>query len=329
MNPRLKLLIPPLLAGGVLLVAAAGYMIVEGWSFGDSLYEAANVVSTLGLEEVHDMSRAGEAWTFVVIIFGVATIAVAFGIMTQTIVSGELRRVMGRRTLQSKINQLDRHFIVCGYGRMGRMVTSHFRQHGIKTVVVDHEPQVTAKAEEDGVLYVLGDASEEETLVQAGIMRASGLVALLSEDSANVFVTLTARGLRSDLNIAARAEQLSTQPKLERAGANRVICPAVIGAIRVANIMMRPNVADFIEVTAKGVELEVDEYVVSAASPLRDKTLDESKLRRKAEVLVVAIKRVGGQTVFSPGPNEKMCEGDTLILIGPDGAASRMQKLES
>lgn len=324
MTPRLKLLIPPALALAVLMVSALGYMVVEGWTLTESLYEAANVVSTLGLEEVHDMSPAGEAWTFFVIIFGIAVIAVAFSLMTSVIVSGELRRVMGRRTLRNKIDQLDGHFIVCGYGRMGESVVARLKEHRATCVVIDKDPDTTARLEEERILYVLGDASEEETLQEAGVMRARGLVAALSEDSANVFVTLTARGLREDLNIAARAEQPSSQPKLERAGANQVICPAVIGAMRVANVMVRPSVADFIEITARGVEFEVDEYVVSADSPLADQSLKEANLRRKAEVMVVAIKRPDGRTVFSPGADEKMLAGDTLVVIGEVGAAARL-----
>ncbi len=324
MTPRLKLLIPPILAGSVLLIAAAGYMVLEGWGFGPALYEAAIIVSTVGLKEVQPMGQAGHVWTFFVIMFGVLTIMAAFSIMTSVVVSGELRRVMGRRKLQNKINQLSGHFIVCGYGRMGQMVVAEFLLRGAKTVVVENDPEMTARLDEQGILYVLGDASEEETLRQAGVMRARGLVSVLSEDSANVYVTLTARGLRDDLNIAARAEQLGAQPKLERAGANRVICPAVIGAMRVANVMIRPNVADFIEVTAKGVELELDEYAVTADSPLKGLTLKESDLRRKAEVMAVAIRRADGQTIFNPGAEEQILEGDTLVLIGQAGAASRL-----
>ncbi len=259
MSPRLKLLIPLGLAVSVLLVSAFGYMVVEpSWTFGQALYEAAIIVTTTGLKEVEHL-KARDVWTLFVMLFGIATIAIAFGIMTSTIVSGEMRRVLGRRTLQDRISQLSRHFIVCGYGRMGESVAKQLKQQGATVVVIDNNPDQTAKLEEEKCLYVLGDAAEEESLQRAGIMQARGLVAALPQDSANVFVVLTARGLREDLNISARAEQLSAQPKLLRAGANRVICPAVIGAMRVANIMLRPNVADFIEVTAQGVEFEVDE----------------------------------------------------------------------
>jgi voltage-gated potassium channel len=324
MASRRLLLVPPLLLITVLGVATLGYMLIEGWGFRDSLYEAAIIVSTVGLKEVRRMGEAGETWTLIVIIFGVFTIAVAYGIMTTTIVSGELRRAMGRRTLQSKIKQLSGHIIVCGYGRMGQSAVEQLERLGVKVVVIDHDVNRTTELEERGILYVLGDASEEELLQQAGITRAKGLIAALSEDSANVFVTLTARGLAPDLKIAARAEQPSTEPKLYRAGADRVICPAVIGATRVANVLVRPHVADFIETTFKGVELELEEFRVPANSSLVDKTLREAPLRQKANVMVVAIRHGDGQTAFNPGADEQIREGDTLILIGPSGAVSRV-----
>ncbi len=308
----------------VVLVATFGYMLIEGWTFGEAFFEALMIISTVGLKEPRPASTSGNIWTAFVTVFGIASIAVIFSLMTLVIVSGELRRALGRTTLLNRINQLSGHFIVCGYGRMGQSVHQQLKAHGAKTVIIEKDPDTTARLEEQGELYVLGDAAEEETLKQAGLMRARGLVVALPEDSGNVFVTLTARGLRNDLNIAARAEQPSAEPKLLRAGANRVICPAVIGATRVANLMIRPNVADFIEVTARGVELELDEYYVAEDSPLVNQTLQEADLRSKAEVMVVAIKRADGKTVFSPGAKETIQGGDTLIIIGQTGAAARL-----
>jgi voltage-gated potassium channel len=320
MTTRRKFLSPLLLALVCLLLATAGYMLIEGWTLGEAFYMAVIVLTTTGLKEIHQMDSYGMGWTVAVLIFGAASIAAAFSFITSAIVSGELRRVMGRRTLQNKINQLSGHILVCGYGRMGRMITADLIRRGKQVVVIDNEPAVTARLEEEGLLYVLGDAAEEETLQRAGVMRAQGLVAVLPEDSSNVYVTLTARGFREDLTIVARAEQTSAEPKLRRAGASRVICPTVIGAARVANMIIRPNVADFVEVTARGVELEMDEYRVAADSPLKGKTLRESELRNKADVIVVAMKGEEGKTVEI---------GDTLILIGPAGLAGRLQQMEA
>jgi voltage-gated potassium channel len=329
MTARRKFLSPLLLAFTCLLLATAGYMLIEGWTLGEAFYMAVIVLTTTGLKEIRQMDNYGLAWTVVILIFGAASITVAYSFITSAIVSGELRRVMGRRTLQNRINQLSGHIIVCGYGRMGRMIAADLIRRGRQVVVIDNDPAVTTRLEEEGLLYVLGDAAEEETLQRAGVMRAQGLVAVLPEDSGNVFVTLTARGCREDLTIVARAEQTSAEPKLRRAGASRVICPTVIGAARVANIMIRPNVADFVEVTARGVELEMDEYRVAADSPLKGKTLRESELRHKADVIVVAIKGEDGKTVFNPGPDQKIEIGDTLILIGPAGLAGRLQQMEA
>jgi voltage-gated potassium channel len=328
MTPHRKFMLPLLIAVVCVVVATLGYMLLEGWSLGEAVYMAVIVLSTTGLKEVHEMDPRGLAWTVIVIVFGAASLATAYALITSAIVSGELRRVLGRRTLQNKINQLSRHILICGYGRMGEMITADLTRRGAQVVVVDKDPAKTARLEEAGVLYVLGDASEEDTLRRAGIMKARGLVSVLPEDSANVFVTLTARGFRDDITIITRAEQTSTEPKLRRAGASRVICPTVIGASRVAALMMQPHVADFIEVTARGVELEVDEYRVTAISPLKGQTLSEAQLRQKADVMVVAVTGEGGKTLFSPGADHAMKEGDTLILIGPPGLAARLQSLD-
>ncbi len=329
MKARTKILLPLMIAFLCLLVATSGYMMLEGWTLPEALYMAVIVLSTTGLKEIHEMDRWGLAWTVVVIVFGAASLAAAYSLMTSAIVGGELRRVMGRRMQQNKINQLDQHVIVCGYGRMGEMITEDLIRQGVKVVVIDNDDAQTARLEERSILYALGDASDEQTLLQAGVMRARGLVAVLPQDSSNVFVTLTARGFRDDLSIVARAEQTSTEPKLRRAGANHVICPTVIGASRVTNLIIRPHVADFIEVTAKGVELELDEYRITSGSLIKEMTLRHSELRQKANVIVVAVRNQAGQMTFNPGPEQIMQVGDTLILIGPAGLAGRLQQLEA
>ncbi len=293
----------------------------------DALYMTAITVSTVGFKEAFPLGSAGKIWAILVIVFGITAAALAVSSLQALIVGGELRRLMGRRKLQTRINQLNSHVIICGYGRMGRLVAREFRNRNMPLVIVDSDPTGTAQAEEDGLLYVLGDASEGEALLQAGLMRARGLVSCLPSDAANVYVTLTARGYRQDLTIVARAEQQATEPKLRRAGADRIVCPQAIGALRIANVLTRPHVVDFVDVAAKGVELEMDEYVVSDASPFRGQSLRQAALRQRAEVMVVAVKRADGTTVFSPGGDEIIQERDTLIMIGPAGASRRLDSL--
>ncbi len=164
-------------------------------------------------------------------------------------------------------------------------------------------------------------------MLEAGITRAKTLVATLPRDSDNVYVALTARGLREDLFVIARAESTATEGKLLRAGADRVVCPQVIGAYRISSLVTRPNVVDFVDVAAKGIEFEIDEYCIGADSVLVGKSLRDSTLRQKVDAIVVAIKRVDGQTAFNPSPEEVVQVGDTLILIGRLNTSSRLAQL--
>lgn len=207
------------------------------------------------------------------------------------------------------------------------MAAKRLRQDGASVVVVEIRSDLQSDLEATGMLFELGDATEEDVLKAAGLMRASSLISTLPGDADNVFVALTARGLRPDLQIIARAELPSTEVKLRRAGANRVICPQVIGAKRIAAILTRPNVVDFFDVAAEGVELEMQEHRVAAGSPLEDATLRSAELRQQAGAMVVAIKRADGTSVFHPDPDLVIREGDLLILIGREGTSTRLEAL--
>jgi voltage-gated potassium channel len=230
--------------------------------------------------------------------------------------------------LESRIKHLNNHVIVCGFGRMGRLLVVSLMERKVPVVIIERDPQKTQRIEAIRQLYVVGDATEEETLERAGIDRAKHLVAVLTSDGDNVFVTLTARQMRPDLHIVARAEQLTSEPKIRRAGADAVISTQAIGAERIANILTRPRLVDFIEVAAKSVELEVDEFVVSAESPIAGRSLRESNIRQIADVMVVAIKRPDGRSAFNPGADEVVHANDTLVTIGPRGAVSRLEQQE-
>jgi voltage-gated potassium channel len=327
MQPRNRLIVSVLVLVGVFVVGAAGFALIERVSVAQAAYLMVVTLSTVGYGDVVPHDGPGRIWTAVVIVLGVSAAALSLSSLQALIVSGEVRRLMGRRKLQDRIRQLHDHIIVCGHGRMGQLISSDLRQRGRSVVVVDADAQRTSLLEEQGLLYVLGDATEEKTLLEAGVMRAKGLVTVLPHDAENVYTALTARGLRSDLYIVARAEQVSSENRLRRAGADRVVCPQATGASMVCNVLTRPHVTDFFEVAAKGVELEVDEVLVGAGSPMCNKSLRESTLRQSAGVMVVAIKRAYGATVFSPGPDEIIGCNDTLILIGPVGSSRKLEKM--
>lgn len=327
MSPKKRLVVSLLILVGVYIVGALGYAIIERRPLFDAAYMAAITISTVGYGEHIQLDQAGRIWTVFFIFFGVAGAAYASTSLITLFVSGEFRELFGRPKVQAQIDRLKGHAILCGYGRMGALTADRLKQHGTTVVVVERDATVCSKLGDEGMLFVHGDATEESALLRAGLMHSSALVAILPHDSDNVYITLTARGIRPDLTIVARAELPTTEPKLRRAGATRVICPQVVGANKVAAILTRPNVVDFLEVADVGLELEVDEHEIDPAGPLRDRSLREAPIRA-AGAIVVAIKRRDGEMIYHPEPGEYIRSGDTLILIGRAGASTRLREIE-
>ncbi|MHC4294489.1 MAG: potassium channel family protein [Planctomycetota bacterium] len=326
---RIRVAIPLLLFTAIIAISTIGYILIERprFSFLDALYMTMITISTAGHREVHLLSSAGQIWTIVVIISGVLTGAIVLSLLGAMVVEGQIRRIFGRRQLENRIKNLSGHVIICGYGRMGEWVAAELKTSGQKVVIVDDNPDRTVLAEAAGLLYVLGDAQSESTLEAAGIDRASQLIAALSTDAENVFVTLTARQLNPTIPIIVRALGSATQDKLIKAGATRVVCPQIIGASRVVDIVMRPAVVDFFDVAHKGVDLEMDQIELDSESELVGRSLKELELPRRIDVHVVAVQRADGETSYHPLPEVTLAAGDTLILIGKRGAAAALQQL--
>jgi voltage-gated potassium channel len=327
MNSRSKLVFSLLSVVLVYFVGAAGYVVLEGASFRDAAYMTTITLSTVGYQEAVELGEVGRLWTIAVITFGLITVSVATASLISLFVEGEVRDLLGRRRMKARLEHLKGHVVICGYGRMGEFTAKELRDNNLEIVVIDNTAQKIREAEAEGLLAVFGDATEEGTLQQAATDRAEYLVAVLSNDADNVFVSLTARDLNPSLTIIARAEQPSTRPKLERAGANKVISPQTIGATKAANLILRPIVTDFVEVAAKGVELELDEFIVTQGSGLAGVALKDSELRGRFGVSVVAIKRADGTTVYNPEPSESLRISDTLIMIGKAGASTKLMQL--
>ena len=331
MTPQKRLLLSILLILAVVAVGSAGYMVIErknGLSVLDAIYITVITVSTVGYSEMFQPSFEARLWTLGVIVFGIGTVSVAFTSLITLFVSGELRFLRETRKMESTIRNLKNHVILCGYGRMGELAVKEMARQGLRVVVVEHLESLTAVLRERQILHILGDATEDEVLEKAGIMRARALVTALPSDADNVYITLTARTIRTDLQIIARAEQPASEAKLKRAGASRVVCTQVMGALRISNILTRPNVVDLVEMANKGVDLEIDEYVVTAQSAFMGQTLRESKLREETGASVVAIKQNDGETVFNPGPDSVLSAGDTLVFVGPAGVSNRLDNIE-
>ncbi len=303
---------------GVIAGGTAGYMIIEGWTPWEALYMTVISVTTVGYREIHPMSRAGEFFTMVVLMVGVATVLYTFSFFMARIVEGDFQHGWGRRRREHMLDELDRHFIICGFGRMGRIVANEFSRQRVPFVVVERNSDRMQEAVDAGYLAVEADASSETVLTRVGIKKARGFIAAVSTDAENVYAVLTARLMRPDLFIIGRAETDDARTKLVRAGADRVISPYQIGGLQLAQTALRPAVVDFVQIatSSENLELNMEQVRIADGAPLSGRTLLDSNLRQRFGVIVVGIQRANGRMEFNPAPDAEMRAGDHLVVLG-------------
>ena len=313
----------------VVVGGTSGYMLIEGWDLHDSLFMTITTVATVGYGEVHPLSRVGELFSMALILVGVGSVLYFLTMITQWVVEGKLRQVMGRRSLERKIRSLKDHYIICGYGRIGAQVADMLAEKHVDLVVIDNSDEATRRLEAAGIHYVLGSATEDESLLAAGIDRARGLVATVSSDADNVYIVLTAKGMRPDLFIIARATEPGSERKLKRAGADKVVSPYFIGARRIAQTVLRPSVADFVDLTFHGSDLalQMEELAVGQENALVGVSLKESGLRQKLDLIILAIKKSDGRMLFNPPADTVIDRGDTLIALGPHESMLKLTRM--
>lgn len=314
---------------GIILFGTGGYVLIERWPLLDALYMTVITIASVGYREVHDLSSHGRVFTIVLIIFGAGIIAYALSSLVQFMVEGQMRRFFGRRKVEREIRKLKDHYIICGYGRIGAQICRELRAKPLPFVVVEQAPHLWERLENDQVLYVRGNATDDEALVAAGILQARGLITAVTSDTDNVYITLTARGLNPELFILARAGEEGSEKKLLRAGATKVISPYTIGAARMAQAILRPSVMDFIEIATAGqnLELQLEEIQVAPDSPLVAQTLITSGIRRDLGLIIVGIKKEPGRMLFNPSPETPIGAGDTLIALGQQSAIQNLERI--
>ena len=298
----------------VLGFGTVGYLVL-GFGLLDSVYQTVTTVSTVGFREVEPLSTAGQIFTMVLIVVGVGTALYTFSVLIETFIEGRLNELLGRRRMEHSIGSMHGHVIICGWGRVGRSIAAELVAAGRDVVLVDADVAVL-----DGASHpaLVGDATEDVVLRDAGIERAAALVAAVHLDADNSFIALSARALNSELFIVARARSNGSVEKLRRAGADRVVNPQSIGGARMAAFVLRPNVAEFLDVVMheRNLEFRLEEVAVPTGSPIAGRSLRDAHLRDHTGALVLALRSGDGTFATNPGPDTEIRVGHVIIAIG-------------
>jgi voltage-gated potassium channel len=322
-----RLLLPLLILLTLLVVGTVGFQLAEGWGWFDALYMTAITITTVGFSEVHPLGPAGRLFTMALALGGVFLAFYAAMEFIRAVVTGEIRTVLGRQRMESRLEKLSGHLVICGFGRMGRLVAEEFAAAGLDFVVIDREPRVLHGFDLPHGIPLVGEATADDVLRRAGVERAHALVTAAASDADNLFVTLSARLINEKLLIVARAEGEGAELKLRRAGANRVVSPYTIGGHRVAQAVLRPNAMDFIELATRSehLELQIEEVEIRPGSSLVGCSLKTSPIRSELGIIIVAIKRPGASMVFNPASSAVLDTGDVLITLGHRQQLDRLE----
>ncbi|MGC8760884.1 MAG: potassium channel family protein [Bryobacteraceae bacterium] len=313
-----RILLMAAAVAGVLTLGTLGYVFIAGYPWLDAIYMAVMTMTTVGYGEIHPLGRAGRLFNTFYIAISVSMMLMVIGIMTQTIFEAELRNVFGRRRMRKMLESLRGHYIVCGFGRVGRGAAAELRKTGATVVVVDRDERRVERAQRAGCLALPGDATSDESLQEAGIARAAGLVAALSTDADNLFVVMSARTLNPSLRIAARAAEEETERKMLRAGADTVLAPYKTAGAQLALSLIKPHVRQFLDFALATPDwtVRIEQVEVAAASDLVGKSLAEARIRGEMQVVVLGIRRASGGMEFNPPASAVIGAGDCLIVMG-------------
>jgi voltage-gated potassium channel len=319
----------------LLVFGTVGFKTIEGWSWWDSFYMVAISVTTVGYGEVHPLSQPGQVFATFVIFGGVGVGSYVLLTITRTfiegVVEGSLSRALARRRMEREIPRLNSHTIVCGYGRLGHEICVSLAAEWRTVVVIEPDASQVEAAREEGFHCLRGDASDEQILISAGIQRAASIAVASSSDAINTYIVLSARELNPDLFILARANEEAAVRRLKAAGADQVVAPTRIGGQRMASILVRPGVVDFLDLAGLSdfPDLFIEEVVMAEGADLADRTLVDANYNKAWHVLVLAIKRSDGTRIFRPPANTIVAVGDAVILAGHREDLDRVEKAMS
>ena len=313
----------------IVAIGSAGYMSIEGWSFFDSLYMTVITITTVGYGEIRDVSEAGRLFTIFLIFSGMGIIAYIVGLTAQGMVELQIRTIIGRRKLDLQIKKIKDHYIICGFGRIGRVICRELQSKNIPMLVIENNAENSELLDLESIPHIIDDATSENVLLEAGIERARGLISVVASDADNLFITLTARGLNHAAFILARADEEKTEKKLLRAGADKVFLPYTIGGLKMAQSITKPAVTDFIEFTVhnKDMGLEMGELHVSKDSRLNGLKLIDSGIRQQMDIIIVAVRKKSGEMSFNPSSETQIEAGDILISLGKSKDLAKLEAI--
>jgi voltage-gated potassium channel len=327
MNKRLPIAFGMLFL--TLIIGATGYHFLEGFGFFQALYLTVVTISTVGYGDVYARSTGGMVFTIFLIIAGVGMMFYTVSLFAETVVEGRMRAIMGKGKLKRIIKRMKNHYIICGCGRIGLLICRELAAEKVPFVVIEKNPEVIQKIEEEGFLCYHGDATSDKSLIEAGIKQAKGVVCVLPTDAENLYVILTAKELNPDVFVLSRSEEEQSERRLLRAGADRVMSPYNLGGMRMAMALLRPAMLDFIEISTsrQSLELRMAEVAVCDGSVVAGKTLEESEIRQNYGLIIVAVKKDSGKMVFNPAASYPIERGDKLIALGEDDNVMRFTKV--
>ena len=313
---------------GIAVIGTIGYTSIEGWDVVDSFYMTIITLTTVGYGEVRELSLAGRMFTVALLLVGVGMVFYGAATIAEARFEERIRQIFGRRKLVKELDKLENHHIICGYGRIGSTVAGEYARESMPHVIIESEESIASHLDQEGKLVILGDATLDDTLIEAQVEKAKSLVCALPTDAENVFVTLTARALNPNLFILSRAARESSIGKMEAAGANRVVSPYIMGGMRIAQSVLRPKLAGFIDevIGHATTDLDFDEVTVPEGSDLVGMALRESEISQETGVYLLSIRHSSGEMRFNPGADFQIQAGDHLYALGTPAQVESLRK---
>ncbi len=319
------------LIAATLAVGTTGFALIEHYPVFDAFYMSLITITTVGYEEIHPLSFAGRIFNSFLLLFGVGVMFYAVGAITQTVLETEFDEVLKKRRTKKMIELLRDHYILCGFGRVGRGAATELQRTGVKFLVMEKDEDRVEWAIKSGFLAVLADSTRDDMLHEAGVTRAKGLIAALATDADNLFLILSAKSLNPNLRVSSRVSEEGSEAKMRRAGADSVFMPYSITGYRLAQSLLRPHVFEFLDVTAEtsnlGLNVGIEQVEIGRGGHFEPRTLNEMHLRKEMSIIALAIRRKSGEMVFNPVKQETVQSGDWLIVMGRNEDVRKLEKI--